>query len=71
METAAPASWYGNLTGFKPSNACMSETCVLTQSISTQEPRPVAVSNNTKQCQSTAAELWHTNRSLSQKSLWA
>ena len=41
-ELVTPAFWCGYLTGFKPNNACMSETCFLTQSFSSRELRPVA-----------------------------
>ena len=47
----APAFCCEYLTGFKHSNACMTEVYVLTQSLSSQELRPVAACSSTQKRQ--------------------
>ena len=58
----------GNLTGFKPNNACMSETCVLTQELFITRAASCRGVQQHTGVTSTAAELRHKPRVLSRKS---
>ena len=64
-ELVTPAFLCGISTGFKPANACMPETCVLTQEHSDTRPAFCRDVQHHKGVKAATAEHWHKPRVLS------